>query len=83
MVRYAYYHTKLIYSVLYSPTIYLVSAPCLHTSRLWKDKDEWERYGPCSHTSFNLVKIMMRDYRQMRNEDSCSGTLNSIDKEDW
>lgn len=66
-VAYAYYHARLVYSVIYSSNIYLVSTSCLHTLRLWKDKNEWERYGPCSQTSFNLVKIMMRDYRQMRN----------------
>lgn len=51
MVAYASYQARLIYSGIHSSNIYSVSTTCLHTPRLWKDKNESERYGPYSHRS--------------------------------
>lgn len=65
IVAYACYQARLIYPVIHSLNIYSVPAICLHTPRLWKDKDEWERYGPCFHRSSSLGKIMLGDCRQI------------------
>lgn len=65
IVACACYQARLIYLVIHSSNIYPVPTICLHTPRLWKDKDEWERYGPCFHRSPSLVKITLGDFRQI------------------
>lgn len=65
IVAYACYQARLIYLVIHSSNIYWIPTLCLHTPRLLKNKDEWERYGPCSHRSYSLLKIMLEDYRQI------------------